>query len=71
MASLACRVTSFPLRRTVTVTAVPGRWGRTMLVSWFKLLTGWPSKAVTTSPTRSPASLAGEGTWDPVQLPLS
>ena len=70
-ATLVCRFTIFPSRRTVTVTGVPAGRGRTMSVSWVKLLTGWPSMAVTTSPSRSPASLAGETRWDPVQLPLS
>ena len=71
LATLVCRSTSFPSRRTVTVTGVPAGMRRISLVSWVKLVTGWPSTAVTTSPSRSPASLAGEGRWDPLQLPLS
>src|SRR5580704_15566475 len=71
LASLVCRFTSFPSRRTVMVTGVPGGRGRIRSVSWVKLLTGWPSKAVTVSPIRSPASLAGEAGSDGVQVPLS
>ena len=66
-----CSVTSWPSRRTVRVTGDPGRVSRIALLSWVQVLTGWPSKAVTTSPTRSPASLAGEAWSDAVQVPLS
>ena len=48
----------------------PGRASRITLPSWVQLLTGWPSKAITWSPTRSPASLAGEALSDATQTPL-
>src|SRR5437868_14057688 len=43
---------------------------RIALPSWVQLLTGVPSNAVTWSPTRSPASLAGDAWSDAVQVPL-
>ena len=48
----------------------PGRAWRIALPSWFQLLIGLPLNAVTWSPSRSPASLAGDGGSDAVQVPL-
>ena len=53
------------------LTGDPGRTARIASPSWVQLLTGVPSKAVTLSPTRSPASLAGDGWSAAVQVPLS
>ena len=53
------------------VTGDPGRTARIALPSWVQLLTGLPSKAITLSPGCSPASLAGDGWSDAVQMPLS
>ena len=53
------------------VTGDPGCARRIALPSWVQLLTGLPSKAITLSPGRSPASLAGDGWSDAVQVPLS
>src|SRR5579864_2281353 len=71
LASVVCRVTSFPSRRTVMVAGDPAGVARITLPSWVKLLTGLPSKAVTVSPTRSPASLDGEAASDAVHVLLS
>ncbi len=53
------------------VTGDPGRARRIASPSWVQLLTGLPSKAFTWSPTRSPASLAGDGWSAAVQVPLA
>ena len=52
------------------VTAWPGRAALIALSSWVQVLTGWPSKAVTTSPTCSPACLAGEAASEATQVLL-
>src|ERR1035437_6333305 len=70
-ASVVCSVIVLPSRTTVMVTRDPGLARLIALWSWVQLLTGVPSKAITLSPGRSPASLAGDGGFDAVQTPLS
>ena len=61
----------WPSRLTVMVTGSPGRVARIALSSWVQVVTGWPSKAVITSPTCSPACLAGDAASAAAQVLLS
>ena len=70
-ASVVCSVSGWPSRSTVMVTGSPGLAARIALSSWVQVLTGWPSKAVTTSPTFSPACLAGDAASGATQVLLS
>src|SRR6185437_10820520 len=59
-ASVMSLVNCLPSREIVNATEVPGLCATIWLVSWFQVLTLWPSTATTLSPLRSPASTAGD-----------